>query len=77
MNVLARKKGADEFAARMQPLIEGLRNEGYTSWETIARQLNERQVPTRSGGGTRWYASTVRNVLVRLNGLPTEQIDGE
>jgi len=75
VNVLAIKKKADEFAARTQPIIDDIRNEGHTSLGAIARKLNERQVPTRSGKP--WYPSTVSDLLDRLNGLSTEQIDGE
>ena len=75
MNILAKKNGADEFAVDVQSIIDGLKEDGYTSLEAIAHELNEKKVPTPRGA--RWYASSVKNVLVRLNDLSTEQSDGE
>jgi Recombinase len=63
-NVLSRKAIADKFAAEVLPIIETLKGEGHTSLEALARQLNEQKVPTPRG--TRWYASSVRNLMSRV-----------
>ena len=75
VNIRARKKGADEFATSMQSIIDGLKKEGYLSLDSIAHQLNKRQIPTRFGGNSRWYASTVKNVLDRSKGLSEAQTE--
>ncbi len=63
-NVLSRKSIADKFAAEVLPLIDALKAEGHTSLEALASQLNEQKVPTPRG--TRWYASSVRNLMSRV-----------
>jgi len=55
--------GADQFAADLAPIIEGIRAAGITSLAGIADALNKRGVRTARGGT--WYAMTVRNVLQR------------
>ena len=55
---------ADEFAAGMAPIIEGIRAAGITTLAGIADALNKRGVRTARGGT--WYAMTVRNVLQRV-----------
>jgi hypothetical protein len=64
-NVMAIKAGADEFAGNIMPIIANIRQEGFTSFEDIAKQLNERGVPTRRGGTARWHAPSVRNIEQR------------
>jgi hypothetical protein len=53
---------ADAFAARVRPMIEGLRAEGL-SLRAIAAKLTERGVETARGG--RWEAAQVCGVLLR------------
>lgn len=53
---------ADAFAARMQPILEGMRRSGM-SYAEIAAELNRRGEPTRKGG--EWHSTTVRNILLR------------
>lgn len=65
--VRAIKAGADQHAANLAPVIEALRSEGMTSLGTLADALNERGMLTPRGG--RWHKSSVRNLLVRLEGL--------
>jgi DNA invertase Pin-like site-specific DNA recombinase len=54
---------ADEFAASLLPLFNAIRSTGATTLEAITRALNERGV--RPARGTRWYASSVANLLSR------------
>lgn len=54
---------ADQFAATMRPIIDGIRGSGATSFQQIADALNARGVGTRRGGS--WHATTVRNLLAR------------
>lgn len=55
---------ADQFAAAMLPVIEGIRASGVTAYDRIADALNARGLHTRRGG--KWHATTVRNLLLRV-----------
>jgi hypothetical protein len=66
-NIQARRQQADNFATATLPIIEALRKTGRTSLEAIARELNERGIPTARDA--KWYASTVKNLLDRLQSL--------
>jgi DNA invertase Pin-like site-specific DNA recombinase len=59
---------ADQFAAQVLPIIEGLRKVGIQGMGSIADALNSRGVRTKRGG--RWHVSTVRNVLKRTKTRP-------
>jgi DNA invertase Pin-like site-specific DNA recombinase len=54
---------ADQFAAEMTPIIDGIRAAGIKTLGGIADALNKRGVPTARGGS--WHAMTVRNLLLR------------
>ncbi len=54
---------ADRFAAEILPAIENIRAEGTTSYNAIAKELNERGVKTARG--YRWTAMTVRRIVER------------
>jgi DNA invertase Pin-like site-specific DNA recombinase len=58
---------ADQFASGLLPIIEAIRTTGATTLEAITRALNERGI--RPARGTRWYASSVANLLSRANKL--------
>jgi DNA invertase Pin-like site-specific DNA recombinase len=58
---------ADQFAANLLPLIQGIQSTGATTLEAITRALNERGV--RPARGRRWYASSVMNLLSRVSKL--------
>jgi DNA invertase Pin-like site-specific DNA recombinase len=55
-------KQADDFAARVGPMIADMRAEGLSLGE-IAARLNERQIRTARGGA--WVAMTVKRALER------------
>lgn len=68
----ARAKRADDYARQVgQDLIE-LRAQGVTSLEGLASGLNAKE--TRAPRGGQWHASSVRNLLARLERLevPTQ-----
>ena len=44
---------ADAFAATILPIIEGIRADGATSMNGIARELNQRGIDTARGGRRR------------------------
>lgn len=69
VNVNSRKAAADRFAHQVMPMISKLKREGYKSLEVLAKQLNERGIPSALGG--QWYASTVRSVMIRGKQLGT------
>jgi len=54
---------ADDFAAKLLPLVHAIQNSGATTLEAITRALNQRGV--RPARGTRWHASSVANLLSR------------
>jgi DNA invertase Pin-like site-specific DNA recombinase len=58
---------ADEFVARLMPLVRAIQNTGATTLEAITCALNERGV--RSPRGARWYVSSVSNLLARAQKL--------
>lgn len=62
--VEAIKGAADAAASRLETTLIAIRGEGHTSLRQIADQLNKRGIRTPRGGA--WYASSVRNILARL-----------
>ncbi|HEX9905956.1 MAG TPA: recombinase family protein [Propylenella sp.] len=54
---------ADQFAADIMPILEGIRRSGATTLTAIAAALNARGIRTARGG--KWHVSTVQNVLAR------------
>ena len=60
---VAQAERADAFAATILPIIEGIRADGVTSMNGIARELSQRGVETARGG--RWAAMTVRRIVAR------------
>jgi len=69
--IAALRLKADEHAALLAPVIERLQREGRTSLGAISRQLNEEGMRTPRGG--QWHASSVRNLLARLDGLQSHE----
>ena len=60
----AKRTKADRFAVKLIDTIAALRAEGVTSASGIARALNNREIPTISGGI--WQAVQVQRVEARL-----------
>jgi DNA invertase Pin-like site-specific DNA recombinase len=58
---------ADQLASGLLPVIDAIRGTGATTLEAITRALNDRGI--RPARGTRWYASSVTNLLSRANKL--------
>jgi len=54
---------ADEFVAGLMPLVRAIQKTGAGTLEAITCALNERGA--RPARGTRWYASSVANLLSR------------
>jgi DNA invertase Pin-like site-specific DNA recombinase len=54
---------ADQFAANLLPLVRAIQSTGAVTLEAITCALNDRGI--RPMRGTRWYASSVSNLLVR------------
>ena len=55
---------ANVFAESMLPVIDDIKQEGFTSLRAIARELNERQFKTARG--SEWTPTAVKNLLSRL-----------
>jgi hypothetical protein len=64
---LAFKRPADVRAEALGPTIHKLRKAGFVSIKAIARELNEREIPTARGG--KWHRTSVRRLLRRLKRL--------
>jgi hypothetical protein len=65
--VEASQARAAERAAKLAPVVKALRASGVTSLSGIAAALNARSVPTPLGC-RHWYASSVAQLLKRLEG---------
>jgi Recombinase len=61
------KQVADVRAEAIGPTILKLRKAGFVSITAIARELNERGIPTARGG--KWHLSSVTRLLQRLERL--------
>lgn len=60
------KAQATDRAADYAPVIADIQAGGATSLPAIAKELNERGIVTPRGG--RWHPSSVRNLMLRLDG---------
>jgi DNA invertase Pin-like site-specific DNA recombinase len=58
---------ADQFAANLLPLVRAIQGTGALTLEAITCALNDRGV--RPMRGSRWYASSVANLLARAQNL--------
>jgi hypothetical protein len=63
----ANKHAADMRAKALAPTIRKLRRAGFVSISAIARELNEREIPTARGG--KWHMTMVTRLLERLDRL--------
>ncbi|MDD2540346.1 MAG: recombinase family protein [Desulfuromonadaceae bacterium] len=68
LGVIARKKKADDFASQIAQVINDFMGQGLTLAQTAA-ELNSRNILTSSGKIGRWSATTVRNVVIRIQSL--------
>ena len=66
-NVLANKQAADVRAKALASTIRALQAKGLVSSKTIARKLNEREIPTALSG--KWHPTSVSRLLHRLERL--------
>ena len=66
-NGLAIRRIADARAEAVSPTIRELRKAGLVSSLAIARELNEREIPTARGG--KWNRTSVDQMLRRLERL--------
>jgi len=66
-NGLTSKRAADVRAEALGPTIRKLRRAGFVSISAIARELNERGIPTARGG--KWHRTSVDRLLHRLGRL--------
>ena len=53
-------------AASMRHHLAGIEARGITSNNGIAAELNRLGIPTPSGGGAKWYGTSVGNLRRRL-----------
>lgn len=60
----ATRRRADEHAAQVLPLLRRLQADGCDGASALARALNNKGVPTPSGGAV-WHAEQVRRVIRR------------
>jgi hypothetical protein len=64
---LASNQAADARAEALASTIRALQLKGLVSFKSIARELNEREIPTARGG--KWHPSSVSRLLHRLERL--------
>lgn len=60
------KERSEHFVRRMQPIIQALRTEGFTSIRKIAEELKRRRIKTFRGR-YKWQKTSVHNLLKRIN----------
>lgn len=65
LGVEAVKRNADERAGKLVDVVRNIQAGGITSLKGIAEELNRRCISTARGGI--WYASTVKNLISRIN----------
>lgn len=58
-------KVANAFAKKLRPVIYSILKEGYSTNREIARELNNRNIPTFRPGSS-WHETSVRNLFRRL-----------
>lgn len=63
----AAKRKADTHASRLRAVVGRLRGEGHQSLGALANALNAEGMVTPRGA--RWHASSVRNLLARIDAL--------
>ena len=73
-NGLAHKRAADERAKALASTIRELQAKNLVSFRAIARELNEREIPTAQGG--HWHPSGVKRLLQRLQRLEASSRTG-
>jgi DNA invertase Pin-like site-specific DNA recombinase len=59
------REAAQAFADQMQPIIEKLKAQGFTTERAICAELNTQSIPTAQAGG-KWHNSSVHRLLKRL-----------
>lgn len=62
--VEAIKANAQSFAEEIRPIIAHIQEQGLTSFQQIADELNRRGIMTARSG--QWHKMTVRNLLLRV-----------
>lgn len=67
----AARRKAEQHAFLLRPVVDRLRDEGHTSLGALSRKLNEEGMRTPRGG--QWHASSVRNLLARLDASTAEE----
>jgi hypothetical protein len=72
-NGQASKQSAKAQAKALASPIRELQAKGLVSFSAIARELNERDVPTALGG--RWHPASVKRLLRRLERLAPSSTD--
>jgi DNA invertase Pin-like site-specific DNA recombinase len=65
LGVISRTNKANDFASQIAPIIKDFQYQGLTLAQ-IAAELNSRNILTSSGKIGRWSATTVRDVVIRL-----------
>jgi len=63
------KDAAYRFLLEICPQIRAIKAEGYHTSQSIANELNKRQISTFRGGSTKWYQPQVHRLLKRMDAL--------
>jgi len=54
------RRAKEQFAAKIRPIVEEIKETGIKTWAGVAEALNRRGITSRQG--TRWYGSTVKAI---------------
>jgi len=67
------KANAIAFAEKMKPIIQSLKQEGFTSLNELTTILNKRKIASYKGDKSRWHKQTVHNLLKRIKQIECEK----
>lgn len=65
----ANRESANEFALKMEPILNTIRTEGFRSVRKLTKELNRRRIKPYSGYGAKWHTRSVYAVLKRIEAL--------
>lgn len=68
-NVLSKQnqEAAKMFALKLQPVVQEIKSQGFTTVQAITDEMNNRRIPTFRGRGQKWHIPGVHSLLKRLN----------
>lgn len=63
------KQNAIEFARRMMPIVDSLKQEGFITVRALSDVMNKRKIKPYSGGKAKWHPCSTHTLLKRIEQL--------